>query len=215
MEPRLLEKLNNFFSRFKIQKYKKGEILIRAGDDPSGVFYLKHGRVREYAISRKGEEIVVNIFKPPAFFPMSWVINQTPNVYFFEALEDLELIRAPREEVIEFVKSEPEILYNLLSRVYIGTDGLLSRMTYLMSGSAYERLVAELIIIAKRFGEKNGREITVETSERDLASQIGMTRETVSREVKKLKAVGLISFSKKRLIVKDIGKLEEELLAEA
>ncbi|OGH17288.1 MAG: hypothetical protein A3C30_01650 [Candidatus Levybacteria bacterium RIFCSPHIGHO2_02_FULL_40_18] len=213
MEPRLLEKLDNFFSQFKTQRYRKGEILVRAGDSPSGIFYLKKGRVREYAISTKGEEIVVNIFKPSAFFPMSWAINNAPNIYFFEAMEDLELVRAPREEVIEFIKREPEVLYNLLSRVYIGTDGLLSRMTYLMSGSAYERLVAELIIVAKRFGERNSKQITIETTERDLASQIGMTRETVSREIRKLRAVGLISFGKKSLVVKDIKRLEEELLA--
>ncbi len=213
MEPRIIEKLDKFFSQYRQQKYRKGEILVRAGDSPSGVFYLKNGRVREYAISGKGEEIVVNIFKPLSFFPMSWAINNTSNIYFFEAMEDLELIRAPRDEVLEFVKSEPEILYNLLSRVYIGTDGLLSRMTYLMSGSAYERLIAELIIIAKRFGEKRNGQITIQTSERDLASQMGMTRETVSREIKKLKARGLASFSKKHLIIKDIGKLEEELSA--
>ena len=82
-----------------------------------------------------------------------------------------------------------------------------------MSGSAYERLIAELIIIAKRFGEKKDSQITIQTSERDLASQIGMTRETVSREIKKLRAVGLISFNKKHLIIKDIKKLEGELLS--
>jgi CRP-like cAMP-binding protein len=142
---------------------------------------------------------------------MSWAINNTPNIYFFEAMEDLELIRAPRDEVIEFVRSEPELLYNLLSRVYIGTDGLLSRMTYLMSGSAYERLIAELIIIAKRFGVQNKRSIAVNTSEKDIAGQTGMTRETVSREIKALKNRGLVSFAAKKLIIIDIRRFEEEL----
>ena len=212
MDNTLFKKIDNFFTKYRIQKYKKGEILVRSGDEPSGIFHLKSGRVREYAISKKGEEVVVNIFKPPAFFPMSWAINRTPNVYFFEAMEDLELIKAPPDEVVEFIKNEPDLLFDLLRRVYVGTDGLLSRMTYLMSGSAYERLITELIILAKRFGFAKKGEVVLRTSEKDLASQAGITRETISREIKNLRDQGLISFDKQNLIIKNITKLEEELL---
>lgn len=209
----IVKKIDHFFAKFPLQNYRKGEILVRAGDDPPGIFYLKKGQVKEYAISKKGDEAVVNVFKPGAYFPMSWAINQTPNAYFFEAMTDLELIRAPREKVIDFIKSEPEVLYNLLSRVYKGTDGLLSRMTYLMSGSAYERLVSELIIIIRRFGVTEEGKVYVKINEKELATQIGMTRETVSRELAKLKTSGLISFSKKQLIVKDVADLENEINA--
>ncbi|HVT00755.1 MAG TPA: Crp/Fnr family transcriptional regulator [Patescibacteria group bacterium] len=205
------EKIEEFFSKYKIQKYKKGEILVRAGDDPAGIFYLKSGLVREYAISKTGEEVVVNIFKTGAFFPMSFAINKTPNTYFFEAMEDLILVRAPSEDVVEFIKTNSDVLFDLLRRVYLGTDGLLSRMAYLMSGSASERLIIELIITAKRFGTKESSEIMVSTTEKDLATQTGITRETVSREIKKLKDKGLIDFGKHSLVIKDIAKLEEEI----
>ena len=212
MDTIVTKKLDEFFSKYRTQKYKKGEILIRAGDDPSGVFYLKSGRVREYAISKRGEEVVINIFKPGAFFPMSWAINRTPNIYFFEAMEEVDLVRAPADEVVEFVKNEPGLVFDLLRRVYLGTDGLLSRMAYLMSGNAYERLVAELIITAKRFGTRRNNEVIIQTSEKDLAAQTGITRETISREIKILKDRKLISFNKKQLGIVDITKLEEELL---
>jgi CRP/FNR family transcriptional regulator len=205
------QKIEGFFAVYKTQKYKKGEILVRAGDDPSGVFFLKSGRVREYSISKKGEEVVVNIFKKGAFFPMSYAINKTPNLYYFEAMEDLELVKAPIDDVVEFLKKDPDILFDLLRRVYIGTDGLLSRMGYLMSGNAYERLIAELLIVGKRFGKTSDRKLTVVTSEKELATQTGITRETVSREVKNLKSKGLISFKKRELVINDITKLEEEL----
>lgn len=83
MEEALVKKIDAFFTQFKYQKYKKGEILIRADDDPTGIFYLKKGTVKEYAISKKGDEVVVNIFKPASFFPMSWAINNTYNRYYF------------------------------------------------------------------------------------------------------------------------------------
>jgi CRP-like cAMP-binding protein len=210
----IAKKIDKFFTQFKHVTYKKGEIIIRADDNPSGIFYLISGNVRKYAISKKGDELVVNIFKPISFFPMSWAINNEPNEYFYDALTSLEIYRAPKEKVVEFIKNNPDVLYDLISRVYRGTDGMTRRMTYLMNGNAYARLNIELIIHAKRFGKKidNSAKIEVKVSEKELASQSGMTRETVSREMKELKDKGLVNFNKNILTIKSIEELENELV---
>lgn len=210
----IAKKIDKFFIQYKYVTYKKGEILVRADDNPSGIFYLVSGNVRKYAISKKGDELVVNIFKPISFFPMSWAINNETNEYFYDALTPLEIYRAPKEKVIEFVKSNPDVLYDLMSRIYRGTDGMLRRMTYLMAGNAYARLVTELIIHAKRFGKKtdNSAKIEVKVSEKELATQSGMTRETISREMKELKDKGLVIFNKNVLTIKSIEELERELV---
>lgn len=211
-ETSLASKIDAFFTQFKHQTYKMGEILVRADDNPPGIFYLKKGIVREYAISKKGDELVVNIFKPIAFFPMSWAINDTPNSYYFEAVSDIEVWKTPKEKTVEFIKNNPDILYDLLSRVYRGTDGLLMRMAYLMSGNAYTSLIAELLISAKRFGSK-GKDgvIEVKLSGKDLATHAGMTRETVSRELAILKKKRLVGFNKGMITISNIQKLEDEL----
>jgi CRP-like cAMP-binding protein len=77
------KKVEQFFSRYPLKQYDKGEILILADEDPKYIYNLVEGHVREYDISYRGDEIVVNVFKPPAFFPMSWPIAKTPNRYFF------------------------------------------------------------------------------------------------------------------------------------
>lgn len=221
MDEKIHLEIDNFFKQFKHQIYKKGEVLIRVDDEPGGVFYLTGGTVKEYAISRKGEELVVNVFKPISFFPMSWAINQTPNHYYYEALEDVEIWKAPREQTVEFIKQNPDVLFNLMSRVYKGIDGILMRMVYLMSGEAYTRVVAELLIAAKRFGKSNAKSTELHLSEKDIAGQAGMARETVSREIKILKDKGLVTFkkqglqgahSKSVLIIEDVDRLEDELM---
>ena len=214
MDKNTAKKIEGFFTQFKHVKYKKDEILVRADDDPSGIFYLVSGNVRKYAISQKGDELVVNIFKPISFFPMSWAINSESNEYFYDALTPVEIYRAPKEKVVEFVKNNPDVLYDLMSRVYRGTEGMLRRMTYLMAGNAYARLLTELVIHAKRFGKKNENtgKIEIKVSEKELASQAGMTRETVSREMKNLKDKGLVTFDKNILKISNIEELENELL---
>jgi CRP/FNR family transcriptional regulator len=80
-----------------------------------------------------------------------------------------------------------------------------------MSGNANGRLITELIIQAKRFGKKKENGIEVKTSEKDIAAQSGMTRETVSREMRVLKDKGLVTFSKNILLIHSMQKLEDQL----
>jgi len=206
------QKIEAFFTQFKSQTYKKGEILIRADEAPSGVFYLKEGAIKQYLISRKGTELVVNMFKPGSFSPMSWAINNSENIFYFEAATLCEVHKAPRERVLIFLKENPDVVFDLISRVYRGTDGLLLRMAYLMSGDAYERLITELLIQAKRFGTKNVQDITLTLNEKDLANQAGLTRETVSRELKKLKEKNLAIYTKGIILIPRLEDLESELL---
>lgn len=212
MDDKILQKVDTFFTQYKKQTFKKGEILIQAGEAPAGVFYLKSGMVKEYTISKNGDELIVNIFKSVAFFPMSWAINKTPNDYFYEAMTDSVAWRAPREDVITFIQSNSDVLYDLMSRVYKGVDGMLTRMTHLMSGNAYPRLITELLINAKRFHKDEHSTIALAVAEKDLAAQSGMTRETVSRQMKILKEKGLVVFDKSTIVIPDLKELEEELM---
>jgi len=107
-----------------------------------------------------------------------------------------------------------DVQYDLLSRLYKGIDGLLTKMSYLMSASAYERLTAEIIILSKRFASMDfskTHEINLEISENELATLTGLTRETVSRELKVLRDKNLISFAKKKLTIYNLNELEAEL----
>src|SRR3989344_6044918 len=213
MDINVRQKLDKHFKQYKNQKYKKGEILVLADDDPAGVFYLVDGVVRRYSISPAGEELNLNIYRPVSFFPMDWAVNQTSSPHYYEAMTAVEIWRAPREETVNFFKENNDVMLDLISRVYHGLDGYMMRMEYLMAGNAQARLLTEVLIYAKRFGKpKNGQVVVdIKLTEKDLASQSGIARETVSRELQKLKAKNLISFKKNQLIVKDMEKLEQEL----
>lgn len=207
------DKLDNFFAKYHKVSYSPKEILIKAEAEPEGIFYLTKGVVRMYAVSVNGEEVVINIFRPISFFPMGWVLNGSITHYYFEALTDVKVIKAPKEDFLKFLKSEPEVVFDLMERIYRGLEGYFSRIEYLMSGSAQTRLITEILIYAKRFGITKGNKIliSVKMTEKDLAAQTGIARETVSREIHKLKQKGLIEFDNSVITVLKIEDLEQEL----
>lgn len=213
MDINIQDKLDKFFAGHRPQTYTPKEILIRADEEPSGVFYLKNGVVKMYAISSQGEEVIINTFRPVSFFPMNWVLNDSISHYYFEAVTEVKIIKAPKDQFLKFLESEPIVVFDLVKRIYKGLEGYFSRMEYLMSGGAQARLITEILIYAKRFGKESGDNtvINLKLTEKDLAAQTGIARETVSREIHKLKEKGLIDFEKNTLTVKNLLTLEGEL----
>ena len=202
-----------FFSQYKLRSYSKGQILLLNGDTTNYVYYLVKGKVKQYDVTYRGDEMILNTFKPPAFFPMSLAINKVENPYIYEAETGVDIRQAPAGEVVRFLKSHPDVLYDLLSRVYYGADCLLGRITQLMSGSAQSRLIYELILEARRFGiyDENKKGCALKITEKDLGAHAGLSRETISREIHKLKTDGMITMRNKSLYISSMRELELKL----
>src|SRR3989344_5798108 len=128
-----------FYNKFKTRYYKKGEMLIRADDDPQGIFYLKKGYVRQYTISKTGYELTLHILRPISYFPMVWAVNGTPNIYYFEALTPVEVGRAPRDEVVDFISDKPTVIFELMSELLEDYAETLTRVEHLVFSDAYRR----------------------------------------------------------------------------
>lgn len=212
-----LENAARFFSRFKLLHYKKGELLLRPDDIPSGVFYLKKGYVRQYVISKEGQELTTIIYKPGDLFPLMWGLNEMVSNRYFEAMVPLELYRIPKETLLDFIKKEPEVLLKLTGRILNRLHAVSERLEYLAFGSAYAKVASIILICAKRLGEKKDHEVVIPLplTHRDIASLVGVTRETTSIELKKLEKKNIIGYQGRLLVVKSMDRLQKESLLDS
>lgn len=208
------QKLNEFFKQYPRIKYKKHETIFHPFDIPQGVFYLKKGYCRSFTISKEGEELSLVIFRPGNLFPLRWAINDSPITQGIESLTEVELIRAPREKFVDFVKNDKFLSFALSKRILRRIEELLERMEYLVFGNAYEKIASILVILCMRFGEAKNESILIKIpfAHKDIASLVGLTRETASIELEKLKKKGIIDYKGKKIIIKDIEKLKQESL---
>jgi len=215
MESDVSEKVRLFFTTYPKRTYPKGQILVFADENPEHIYYLASGQVRKYDVSYRGDEVIVNIFKTGAFFPMSWALNKQPNRYFYKTEAATELHITPADDALQFLKDNPDVALDLLARVYRGTEGLFGRMVHLMSGTAKSRLLYELIIECRRFGAKQpDGSYQLSATEVDLAARSGLSRETVSREMRKVKAHGWAKLQKGVIVITDIVALEQAVGSE-
>lgn len=213
MENQIKKRIETFFIQFPEHQFAKGNIILHPEQHVTGASYLKSGYVRSYGISPQGIEITIHIFSPGAYFPMINILNDLPNRYYYEAMTDVTIQTAPKEQMRTFLKEEPEVLFELTSRILAGLDKMTLRIEHLAFAKAYNRLVSVLLYLVRHFGEeKDGKvELKEKFTHRDIASLAGMTRETASREWEKLQKKGLISHENQVIVVNDLQRLRDEM----
>lgn len=212
-DPLAVKNIDSFFSRYQPMTYKKGELILRAEDVPFGVYFLKSGFVRQYLLSPSGETFIVHIYKPGSFFPLTWILNDTPNVYHFEAMSPVAVVRAPKDLFLEFLKQHSEVLYYATQRLALGLSGFVSRVAQLVLDDAYTKTILLLLYYADNFGEKTkeGTMLSIPLTHREIASWIGTTRETASLQVETLVKKGFLTTKGRLLIIRDVNALQKEI----
>jgi CRP/FNR family cyclic AMP-dependent transcriptional regulator len=214
MDQAIIHTLDGFFTKHKQHHIKRGEYLIRAGATPDGVYYLKSGVVRQVMTTKKGEERTVNLFKPVAFLPLTWALGEIANRYDFIAMSPVEVWIAPAKETIEFLKTQPEVTFDLAKRLLSGLNALLLKNEQLMDRSARSRLVLSLLQLAYRHGKNEGETqvlIDLPLTHRELATISGLTRETVSNEMKLLERGKMIHNKHQHVTLINLDALEASL----
>ena len=197
------QRVKKFYAPYKLKAYKKGEVILWPDAEAlPPVSLIEDGAIAQYDITDNGDKVVVNIFKKGAFFPVSSAINHRPNQYYFEAMTTSTIRQAPPKDVELFLQNNPSVTYDLLQRVYHGTDGMIGRLALLLNGTASARLLHELHILGDRFGVRlpNGT-LEIEITSAEIAQQTGLARETVSRELKLLKEQQIVTVSRGKIIL--------------
>lgn len=192
-------KVQTFFSHYPTKIYKKGETLIQAGDK-AAAFYLASGLVSQYDIAKNGNKLSLNTYKPGAFISLASILNDTPSTFFFEAAQNTTVHVAPTTEVVDFLKGNPDVAYDALTRITRGGDGMMLRLARAMEGTAEGRILQELSILQNRFFH-DSKVVTI--TDTDLAAKTGLARETISRTLKKLNAEGVIRAHRGTITISD------------
>ena len=209
MEQHIHDKLEAFFQAYPtVTVPARQAMLVQRQDDPD-IFWIVNGAVRMYHIRDDGSEITLHVFRAPTFFPLMVELSRLPNNYFFQTTETVTAKKAPASQVIAFLKQNPDVLFDLTSRFADAIMGLLKRIEQLSAPQAEERVARLLFYFAEKFGKPDGDTIVIDIhlTHDEIATWIGMARETVSHQIETLTKEGIITTKQHRITVCNFGRL--------
>jgi hypothetical protein len=89
-------------------------------------------------------------------------------------------VRAPCQYAVGFLRNEPDVLIDFFEQLYSRMNGLLRKISQLMSGNASPRLLNELVISFERFGKRTDDRCFIPAKSVDVAKDTGLTRDKIS-----------------------------------
>jgi CRP/FNR family transcriptional regulator len=213
MDTDLLKRLNPFFAQYKPLNYKKGQVILRPEDKIEYIYFIEKGYVKFYYLSADGKELTFLIYKPGYIFPLLFTfLGNTTTKYYFEAYTPLTLRRAPRETFTELISTNTFLMFSLSQEVVRRWQELLNRMELLKLGTASQNVAYVVALCAEQFGVRKGHAVTIDLplAHKDIASMVGLTRETVSLEMKKLEQLGVIEYKRSNITIKDLDEFRRK-----
>lgn len=193
--------------------YRKGEYVIRPGEQPSNIYFIEEGLVKAYNISKYGEENLLIIRKEHEIFPLIWALTGQEREIIYQAISPTTLWRIDREKYLDFLHSHPGAMLPILDMVTEMYRIHSERLLNLEYRTVRERLVSFLLTMSGRFGLETeaGVVINVPLRQQDIASSINASRETASRALSALEKKGLISTKQFLITLKDVEALQNLL----
>ena len=194
------DEIKKFFEKHLKLSFSKKDVIIRAEEEPSGVYYLVRGNIRMYSITEDGKELTLNILKPGTYFPAIWAFTDIENDYYFEAINTCEVYKAPKLKLTKFVEENPAVLSDISRRLLRGMNSLIVRVQGLLQEDSYTKVQSVLSYLSGRFGKSDGDGriiIDLPVTHADIANLGFMARETASIELGKMQKKGIIDYKRK------------------
>lgn len=192
-----------------IKSYKANEFIYSAGDDSNKGFQVVTGEIKVCNYSLEGNELILsNLHANDCFGDMGLITGQK-RINYAIASKDVTVNIINRADFDTICLKHPQILISL-NKFLCNRLQLVFEMiedAYLLP--LYQRLAKLLIKLALSRGETgpDGHIIVKNVSQESLGLMVGATRQSISRELKKMEDEKMVSFKYTQLIIPNIEEM--------
>lgn len=207
------EEMQALAARTSKKRLQRGELLFGEGDSCAGLFLVASGKIRIFKLSASGREQVLAVEGPGSSFAELPVFDGGNYPAAASALEDAEILFVSRKDFQNFCREHPDVALKVIAVVGARLRRLVGIIEELSFTTVRQRLIALILQLAEREGTrgKDGIHLELKKSHQDFAAELGTVRELVSRNLSRLQAEGYLEVEGRKLVVKDLSGLKQEL----
>ena len=187
------------------KRYEKNQAIYSAGKREKGVFVIHTGKVKISRVSPTGKVQVIRVLGPGEFMGELTVLNRSNPTDFAEALEPCVMCVIEGEKLKLLMNRYPSIALKVMEELSLRLEKAEDLIEDINLHSAEQRLAEMLLELSE---DKD--EFDLPLSKGDLASQLGMTQETLSRRLAAFRSDGFIELKgQRRIVIRDREGLAE------
>ncbi|HSV57803.1 MAG TPA: Crp/Fnr family transcriptional regulator [Variovorax sp.] len=185
--------------RGQARSFPAQAILINEGDSTDSLYIVLTGRVKAYASSEDGREVVLTEYGPGEYFG-ELSIDGARRSASIKAMEPCSCRIVQGSELQDFLADHPEFAMHLTRKLIRMVRRLTEQVRSLALQDVYSRVVRLLNDLSvPAVGEE--RVLRRKLTQQDIADRVGSSREMVNRVMKELSAGGYVSQREGRIVI--------------
>ncbi|QEC43884.1 Crp/Fnr family transcriptional regulator [Pseudobacter ginsenosidimutans] len=191
--------------------YGKGETIFKEGFYPTGIYYIKKGKVKKYKAIERGGEQIIYVANTGELIGYHAILSEERFPDSAATLEDCIIDFIPKEDFLKTLQHSTILNSRLLKTLSHEFTVLANRLALLGQHSVRERLALQLIVLREKYKQnfQPGMSVEINLSREDLANFVGTARENVVRILSEFKDQGILSTKGRKIVIHDINKLIE------
>ena len=187
---------------------RAGEMLFRRGDAPGGFYGLASGVLKASTLLEDGKEAILSFIEAGNWFGEISLLDNQPRTHDVTALGEATVLVLPRAEFdalmaqASFARAMAGLLAGRIRMLY----GLVEDATL---RSTRARVARRLLALARGDVSLSGASrASLPVPQEALAMMLGITRQTLSKELKALAAQGVLALRYGRMEILAMDRLE-------
>lgn len=196
------------------RRYPRGQTVFHKDEPGETLFIVDRGSVRIYLPSPQGADLTLAVLGPGDFFGDMALLDGGPRSASAAAVEDTDTIALDRADFTALLRSRPEAAMAVLAAVarrLRDADEMAADLAFL---DVAGRLAKKLLELAASQGVRraDGTLLDLSLTQEALANMLGVTRESVNRQLAIFRREGIVALDGRRFLIRDAEALRGYLL---
>jgi len=167
------------------QSVPAGQWIFHAGKPATRFFLVLVGCVRVFQLAPSGEEQTLHTFKPTQTIAEAPALKQLAYPANAQATEPTELLAIDGDAFLRILSDHPAIVADVITGLTVKLHELATLVETLSLKSAPARVATALLDEQHQAGVAPAAAFTLSRPKQQIAAQLGLTPETVSRCLKR------------------------------
>ncbi len=185
------------------RRFRRGDVIFQKEDSGQALFIVERGSIRIFVPSSQGADLTLAVLGPGDFFGDLSLLDGRPRSAGAAALSDSSTLALERGDFLNLLGARPEAAMAVLTAVVQrlrDTDEMASDLAFLDAGG---RLAKKLLDLAAVNGvqRRDGVLVDISLTQEELANMIGVTRESVNRNLSLFRRLGMIRNEGRRFVL--------------
>jgi len=189
--------------------------IFQVGEAGDHLLVVMQGRVKVSLISPDGKEAILSILEPGDVFGEMALLDGEPRSASVATMENCSFLVLWRRDFLPFLERNPQVALKLLaalSKRLRSTNDMVGNLSFLHLPA---RLARILLNLGQQYGKltAEGIAIGLKLSQEELGNLVGVSRESVNRQIRVWVESGVLDYTHGTIILKDSDVLFRESLS--